>query len=71
VEYSKVGIPFFLFRSSVFFYLRSRDSSVGIATDYMLDRRVSIPSRDKRFFSTASRPTLGPIQPPAQWVPGG
>jgi hypothetical protein len=29
------------------------------------------PSRVKNsFFSTASRPTLGPTQPPIQWVPG-
>jgi hypothetical protein len=28
-----------------------RDSSVGIATDYWLDGRGSIPNKGKRFFS--------------------
>jgi hypothetical protein len=46
---------------------RSRDSSVGIATGYGLDCRVSIPGRGKIFvFSTASRQALGSIQPPIQ-----
>jgi hypothetical protein len=50
----------------------SRDSSVGIALGCGLD--------DRRFesqqwvgiyvFTTASRSTLGPTQPPIQWVPG-
>jgi hypothetical protein len=45
-------------------------SSVGIATGYGLDGRVSIPGRGKIFlFSIASRPALGPTQPPIQWVP--
>jgi hypothetical protein len=35
---------------------KSRDSSVGIATSYVLDG------------VTASRPALGPTQPPIQWV---
>jgi hypothetical protein len=32
------------------FFCRSRDSSVGIATAYELDDRVSIPGRIKRLF---------------------
>jgi hypothetical protein len=49
----------------------SRDSSVGTATDYGLEGRGSIPIRGKRFFSTpASRPALGPTQPPSHWVLG-
>jgi hypothetical protein len=50
---------------------RSRDSSVGIVTDYGLDDRGSIHSRDRRFFFlvSASRPALGSTQPPVQWVP--
>jgi len=43
-------------------------SSVGIATDYVLDGPGSNPGGDEIF--RPSRPTLGPTQPPAQWVPG-
>jgi hypothetical protein len=46
--------------------------SVSIATAYGLDDRGSVPGRGKIFlYSTASRPTLGPTQPPSQWVSGG
>jgi hypothetical protein len=52
----------------------SRDSAVGIATGYGSDDRggrSSSPGRVKNFlFSTASRPVLGPTQPPIQWVQG-
>jgi hypothetical protein len=52
----------------------SRDSSVGIATDYGLDDRmigVRIPpGLGIFFFDTASRPALGPTQPLIQRVPG-
>jgi hypothetical protein len=38
---------------------------------HRLDGRGSIPGRETIFlFSIASRPALGPIQPPIQWVPG-
>jgi hypothetical protein len=52
--------------------VESRDSVVGIATDYGLHDlgvgvRVPVGSRA---FSPASRPALGPTQPPIQWVPG-
>jgi hypothetical protein len=47
------------------------DRIVGIVTDYEMDGWGSNPSRGKIFlFSTTSRPTIGPIQPPIQWVLG-
>jgi hypothetical protein len=46
-----------------------RDSVVGIATRYGLDG-PAIESRWGRDFPQLSRPALGPIQPPVQWVPG-
>jgi hypothetical protein len=52
----------------------SRDSSVGIGTGYGLDDQeggCSSPGRVKNFLSSkSSRPALGSIQPPIQWVPG-
>jgi hypothetical protein len=44
--------------------------NAGIVTGYILDGRGLIPGRCKIFlFSTASRPDLGPTQPPIQWEP--
>jgi hypothetical protein len=63
---------FELERSIFEFYIEKeggRDSSVGIATRYGLDG-PGIDSRWGRDFSHMSRPALGPIQPPIQWVPG-
>jgi hypothetical protein len=49
----------------------SRGSSGSIMSDYVLDDRGSMPDRGKGFFlAPASRPVLGPTQPPIQWVPG-
>jgi hypothetical protein len=59
----------------IFFFLLlqvsavGRDSSVGIATRYGLDG-PGIESRWGRDFPHLSRPALGPIQRPVQWVPG-
>jgi hypothetical protein len=36
--------------------LKSRVTSVSIATGYVLDRRGSIPGRGKKHFSTSQRP---------------
>jgi hypothetical protein len=46
-----------------------QDSTVSIATRYGLDG-LGIESRWGRDFPHPSRPTLGPTQPPIQWVPG-
>jgi len=43
-------------------------SSVDIATDYELDGPGSNPGGDEIF--RPSRPSLGPSQPPVQWVTG-
>jgi hypothetical protein len=40
---------------------------------YELYDRPSIPDRDRKrfyYFATASRPALGPNQPPIKWLPG-
>jgi len=44
-------------------------NSVGIATGYRLDSLGSNPGGDM-IFLYLSRPTLGPTQPPVQWVLG-
>jgi hypothetical protein len=52
--------------------LREPGSSVTIVSGYGLEDRGSIPGRGEMIFPLASvsRPALGPIQLPVQWVPG-
>jgi hypothetical protein len=45
---------------------RGRDSSVGVASTL----RAGRPGFDSLLYTTVSRSTLGPTQPPIQWVPG-
>jgi hypothetical protein len=48
--------------------VRGPGSSVGIATDYVLDG-PEIESQWGREFQHLSRSALGLTQPPVQWVP--
>jgi hypothetical protein len=44
---------------------------IGIALGYRLDDLgVRVPARAGNVFTTASRPALGPTQPPIQWLRG-
>jgi len=57
-----------IFISPNYLFYRGPGSSVGIATDYGLDLPGPNPGGDEIF--RPSRPALGPIQPPVQWIPG-
>jgi hypothetical protein len=35
-----------------------------------VDDRGSVPGKDSFLFATVSRPSMGPTQPPSQWVLG-
>jgi hypothetical protein len=49
-------------------YMTGQDSSVGIATRYVLDG-TEIETRLGKNYLYPSRQDLGPTQPPLQWVP--
>jgi hypothetical protein len=49
---------------------RSRGGPVSTVTDYGLDDRGSIPEQSIFLLAPASRPAVGPTQPPVQWVTG-
>jgi len=49
--------------------IMGQDSVIGIATRYRLDG-PGIESRWRRRFPHPSSATLGPTEPPIQWVPG-
>jgi hypothetical protein len=55
-------------------HIESRDSSIGIMTDYGMDDPiigVGIPEGAGNFsFDTASRPALGLTEPHLQWIAG-
>jgi hypothetical protein len=75
LSHSLCKVPFILAQAQWFhstLTLKSRDSSVGIALGYGLDdreSRVRFPA-GVFLFTTASRASLGPTQPPIQWVLG-
>jgi len=48
--------------------LKRPGSSVGIATDYVVDDPGWNPGGDEIF--RLSRPAVGPTQSPVKWVPG-
>jgi hypothetical protein len=50
----------------------SRGSSVSTVSDHGLDGRGFDPRQRQRIFplTSATRPAVGPTQPPVQWVPG-
>jgi hypothetical protein len=55
--------------ASTSFNLKNQDSSVSIVTSL----RTGWPGFDSKkgnFFVSASRPTLGPTEPPVYWIPG-
>jgi hypothetical protein len=67
LHYPVINFNFILFITKL-----SRDSAVGIATGYGVDDRgvgVRVPV-GSIIFSTSSRPALGLIQAPIQWIPG-
>ena len=69
IKYTFVLFYIQFFYTVLFIYSVGRDSSVGTATRHGLDG-PGIESLWGRDFPHLSRTTLGPNQPPAQWVPG-
>jgi hypothetical protein len=69
---SKCAIVAPLVLAPTYWRWKSRDNAVGIATAYGLgDQGVRVwVLVAARIFFASSRPVLGPIQPPFQWVLG-
>jgi hypothetical protein len=52
-------------------YCNGAGVAQSVLSDYKLDDRDSIPDRGRIFpLASASRPAMGPTQPPIQWVLG-
>jgi hypothetical protein len=64
-----ISVVLLMFNYTVYTVNAGWDSVVGIATRYGLDG-PGIQSWWKQDFPHPSRPALGPVQPPVQWVPG-
>jgi hypothetical protein len=59
----------YMFRPQ-YYEIFSLECVENIATGFGRDGWCLSPGKKKRFFSSLSRPALGPSQPPMQWVLG-
>jgi hypothetical protein len=69
---SLISLFLFVFLSSVLSFRGFGNRSNKWATGWMTGVQSQAGAWEGRvFFTTASRPALGPTQPPIQWAPGG